>query len=157
MLALVEKRVGGVGIRVAHILILVLVLLVAAAHHGVAAKAGHHHHAVDVGSVGVVEKVGREWSKSREGRDLEAVLGGHGLEDLKTSPDLLVLTLNRIHEVAGLVHLLDLLLQLLDVGLAAVAERPLGGAVLGSAAGVGNVSGAVAVGVVGAVSGCRGG
>lgn len=137
VLALV-KRVGGVGIRVAHVLVLVLILLVAAAHHGVAAMAGHHHHAVVVVNIGV--KVGSERSKGREGRNLEAVLGGHGLEDLETSPDLLVLALDRIHEVAGLVHLLDLQLQLLDVGLAAVAERPLSGAVLGGATRVGDVS-----------------
>lgn len=140
MLALVKKRVGGVGIRVAHILVLVLFLLVAAAHHGIAAMAGHHHHAVVVANIGV--KVGSERSKSREGRDLKTVLGGHGLKDLKASPDLLILALDRIHEVAGLVHLLDLLLQLLDVGLAAVAERSLSGAVLGGATRVGDVSGA---------------
>jgi hypothetical protein len=141
VLALVKKRVSGVGIRVAHVLVLVLILLVAAAHHGVTAMDGHHHHAVVV-VVNIGVKVGSERSKGREGRDLEAVLGGHGLEDLETSPDLLVLALDRIHEVAGLVHLLDLLLQLLDVGLAAVAERPLSSAVLGCATWVGDVSGA---------------
>jgi hypothetical protein len=132
----VKKRVGGgaivSSIRVAHILI----LLVAASQHGIVAIAVHHHHS----SVVVLEVVGNKGRKGREDRNLKTVLRGHGLKDLKTSPDFLVLALDRIHEVAGLVHLLDFLFQLLDVGLAAVAECALGGAVLGSAARMGDVS-----------------
>ena len=79
----------------------------------------------------------------REGRHGQTRARCQRLQDLQTAPDLLVLTVDRLHQFLGPVHILDFLFQFLDIGLATVAERALSGTVLGRATRMSDVAGVV--------------
>lgn len=121
------------SVGIAHIVVLVLLLVIIAATHG--------HRAI--GAHSVVAAVKESGRQSWERWDLESALAGKSFQDLESSPDLLVLKVNRLHKLTSAVHVLDLVLELLDIGLATVTKGSLGSPILGSTARVGDVAGAV--------------
>lgn len=121
------------SVGIAHIVVLVLLLVIIAATHG--------HRAI--GAHSVVAAVKESGRQSWERWDLESALAGKSFQDLESSPDLLVLKVNRFHKLTSAVHVLDLVLELLDIGLATITKGSLGSPILGSTARVGDVAGAV--------------